>query len=114
MTAASDSPRVAIIGTGFSGLCLAIQLKRAGIESFTLYDKAEQIGGTWRENTYPGACCDVPSMFYCFSFEQRTDWPRKWSPQSEILAYMEHCVLKYGLGPHLRLGCAIEAICFDH
>jgi cation diffusion facilitator CzcD-associated flavoprotein CzcO len=79
----------------------------------TLFEKADQIGGTWRENTYPGACCDVPSMFYCFSFEQRTDWPRKWSPQNEILDYMQHCVAKYDIAPHVRLGCAIEAARYD-
>jgi cation diffusion facilitator CzcD-associated flavoprotein CzcO len=104
---------VLIIGTGHSGLCLAIQLKRAGIETFTLLEKASEIGGTWRDNTYPGACCDVPSMFYCFSFEQRTDWPRKWSPQSEVLAYMNHCADAYGLRPHIRFGQEVEQARFD-
>ena len=66
--------RIAIIGAGFSGLCLSIQLKRLGIDSFTIFEKADRLGGTWRENTYPGAACDVPSFSYCFSFEQKTDW----------------------------------------
>src|SRR5581483_11243353 len=80
-------PRVAIIGAGFSGLCLGIRLKQAGIDPFTIYEKADRLGGTWRDNTYPGAACDVPSFAYCFSFAQKTDWTRKWSPQAEILAY---------------------------
>jgi cation diffusion facilitator CzcD-associated flavoprotein CzcO len=107
------APRIAIIGSGFSGLCLGIELKRAGIDSFTIYEKADRLGGTWRENTYPGAACDVPSFLYCFSFEQKVDWTRKWSPQSEILAYMEHCAQKYGLLPHLRCNTAIESARFD-
>ena len=64
---AQKQPRVAIVGSGFSGLCLAIQLKKAGIESFTVFEKSDCLGGTWRDNTYPGAACDVPSFAYCFS-----------------------------------------------
>ena len=109
----AGTPRIAIIGSGFSGLCLAIQLKEAGIHSITLFEKEERLGGTWRDNTYPGACCDVPSIFYCFSFEQRTDWPRKWSPQSEILAYMDHCAEKYEILPHIRFGAEVESARFD-
>ena len=108
-----ERPRIAIIGSGFGGLCLGIQLKKAGIHSFTIYEKAGRLGGTWRENSYPGAACDVPSFSYCFSFEQKTDWSRKWSPHDEILAYMEQCATKYGLGPHLRFGVEIEAAHFD-
>jgi cation diffusion facilitator CzcD-associated flavoprotein CzcO len=107
------SPRIAIIGSGFSGLCLGIQLKQAGFADFTIFEKEERLGGTWRDNTYPGACCDVPSIFYQFSFEQRADWPRKWSPQSEVLDYMEHCAEKYGLLPHIRFGTAVESARFD-
>src|SRR5262245_36841239 len=113
MQSARREPRIAIIGAGFSGLCLAIQLRRAGIESFTIYDKASSLGGTWRDNTYPGAACDVPAMSYCFSFEQKTDWSRKFALQSEILGYMEHCADKYGLRPHLRFGTEIESARFD-
>lgn len=113
MTTPPRAPRVAIIGAGFSGLCLAIQLRKAGIHSFTILEKEERLGGTWRDNTYPGACCDVPSIFYCFSFEQRTDWPRKWSPQSEILDYMDHCAEKYGILPHIRFGAEVESARFD-
>jgi cation diffusion facilitator CzcD-associated flavoprotein CzcO len=105
--------RVAIIGTGFSGLSLGIQLKRAGNDTFTIYEKADRIGGTWRENTYPGAACDVPSFSYCFSFEQKTDWTRKWSPQQEIHDYMDHCARKYGLLEHIRFNTEIAGARFD-
>ena len=104
---------IAIIGSGFSGLCLGIQLKQAGLDSFTIFEKSDRIGGTWRENRYPGSCCDLPSMAYCFSFEQKMDWSRKWSPAPEILAYLEHCVAKYRLGPHLRLNTEIAHARFD-
>jgi len=113
-----DSParpplRFAIIGAGFSGLCLGIKLAQAGFDSFTILEKEERLGGTWRDNIYPGAACDVPSFSYCFSFEQKTDWTRKWAPQAEILDYMEHCAQKYGLLPHIRFGCEVEHARFD-
>ncbi|MGO9449816.1 MAG: flavin-containing monooxygenase [Candidatus Binataceae bacterium] len=113
----SESPRaqrrIAIIGSGFAGLCLAIQLKRRGLDSFTIFEKADRIGGTWRENTYPGACCDVPAFSYCFSFEQKTDWSRKWAPQSEILEYMESCARKYDLARHIRFTTEIAGARWD-
>jgi cation diffusion facilitator CzcD-associated flavoprotein CzcO len=105
--------RVAIIGAGFSGLGLGIALKRAGIDSFTILEKAKNVGGTWRENTYPGAACDLMSFAYCFSFEQKTDWTRKWSPQPEILEYLEGCAEKYGLLPNIRFGCEVDGARFD-
>jgi cation diffusion facilitator CzcD-associated flavoprotein CzcO len=105
--------RIAIIGSGFSGLCLGIRLKRAGIDSFTIYEKADRLGGTWRENSYPGAACDVPSFAYCFSFAQKTDWSRKWSPQAEILEYMEECARSNGLFEHIRFGTEIASAHFD-
>ena len=104
--------RVAIIGAGFSGICLGIHLKKAGIE-FTIFEKASSLGGTWRDNTYPGAACDVPSFSYCFSFEQKTDWTRKWSTQPEILGYMEHCAQKYDLLPHMRFETEVQSARFD-
>ncbi len=109
----TDVLRIAIIGSGFSGLCLGIRLKQRGIDSFTIFEKGDRLGGTWRDNTYPGAACDLPSFAYCFSFEQKTDWTRKWSPQEEILAYMDHCAEKYGLLPHLRFGTEIASARFD-
>lgn len=101
--------RIAIIGSGFSGLCLGIRLKKAGNNDFIIFEKAAGVGGTWRDNSYPGAACDVPSVSYCFSFEQKTDWSRKWSPQAEILEYMKHCARKYDLLPHIRLNCEVIA-----
>ena len=105
--------RIAIIGSGFSGLCLGIQLKKAGNGDFIIFEKAECVGGTWRDNTYPGAACDVPSIAYCFSFEQKTDWSRKWSPQAEIFEYMQHCARKYDLLPHIRFNTEVAAAEFE-
>jgi len=106
-------PTVAIIGSGFGGLCMAIQLRKAGIGSFTIFEKESSVGGTWRDNTYPGAACDVPSHLYSFSFEPKTDWSRAFPPQPEILAYIEHCVGQYDLRPHIRFNCEIESARFD-
>ncbi len=97
-----------IVGAGFSGICAGIQLERAGIHDFVILEKADRIGGTWRENTYPGAACDVPSHLYSYSFEPNPRWSRAYSKQAEILAYLEHCAAKYGLGPHLRFGHAVS------
>ena len=105
--------RVLIVGSGFSGLCLGIHLKRAGIENFTLLEKSDRIGGTWRENTYPGAACDVPAFLYSFSFEPKPDWSRKWAHQDEILAYMEHCFDAYAIREHVRFGFEVEHARFD-
>jgi cation diffusion facilitator CzcD-associated flavoprotein CzcO len=113
MADSAPSRSIAIIGSGFSGLCLAIQLKQAGIDRFTIFEKSDCLGGTWRDNVYPGAACDVPSFLYCFSFEQKTDWSRKWSPQAEIQAYMEHCARTYDLLPHIRFGTEIAEARFD-
>jgi cation diffusion facilitator CzcD-associated flavoprotein CzcO len=106
------SRRIAIIGSGYGGVCLGIRLKQAGVDSFTIYEKADRVGGTWRDNTYPGAACDSPIFAYCYSFEPKFDWSRKWVRQPEILAYLEHCVDKYGLRPHLRLGSEIASARF--
>jgi cation diffusion facilitator CzcD-associated flavoprotein CzcO len=108
-----STPRVAIVGGGFSGIGMGIALKRAGIDSFTILERADRIGGVWRDNTYPGAACDVPSHLYSYSFEPNHLWSRRFSPQPEILAYLERCVEKYRLAEHLRLGAAVTAAEFD-
>ncbi len=95
---------VAIVGSGFSGLGMAIFLKKAGRNDFVILEKADDIGGTWRDNHYPGAACDVPSHMYSFSFEQNPDWSRMYSGQPEILSYMQRCADKYDLRPHVRCG----------
>jgi cation diffusion facilitator CzcD-associated flavoprotein CzcO len=105
--------RIAIIGSGFSGLCLAIQLKKSGIDSFTIFEQAQHLGGTWRDNHYPGAACDVPSFAYSFSFEAETAWTHKWAPHDEILRYMERCAEKYDLYPHIRFSSPVASACFD-
>jgi len=112
-TGGGQARNVAIIGSGFSGLCLGIKLKRAGIDDFTIFEKSDRLGGTWRDNTYPGACCDVPSVSYSFSFEQKLDWTRLYAGHGEILSYMEHCADKYGLRKHIQLDTEIADARWD-
>lgn len=109
----SAGPEIAIVGTGFAGLCMAIRLKAAGIQDFALYEQAGDIGGTWRDNAYPGAACDVPSHVYSFSFAPNPDWSRMFGAQGEILDYLRGCVRRYGLQPHLRLRHAVTSARFD-
>jgi cation diffusion facilitator CzcD-associated flavoprotein CzcO len=108
----SDFP-IAIIGAGFAGIGMAIQLKKAGIHSFTMFERAGEIGGTWRDNTYPGAACDVRSHLYSLSFEPNPDWTRLYAGSDEIQRYLLHCVEKYGLRAHLRTNTAILEARFD-
>ncbi len=105
--------RVAIIGTGFSGLGMAIKLKDAGETDFVVFEKEAGVGGTWRVNHYPGCACDVPSHLYSFSFEPNPNWSRMYSPQEEIKQYLEACADKYGIRPYIRLKCAIESARWD-
>src|SRR5262245_56200017 len=104
---------VGIIGSGFGGLCMAIRLKQAGREDFTIFERASRLGGTWRDNTYPGAACDLPSHLYSFSFEVKHDWSRKYAEQPEILAYLEHCARKYDVRKHIQLDTEIATAWFD-
>lgn len=106
-------PRIAIVGSGFAGIGMAIRLRQMGLESFTIYEAAGDIGGTWRDNTYPGAACDVPSHLYSFSFEPNPGWTRAYGPQAEIFAYLQHCVRKYGLAPFVRCRARVAAARFD-
>lgn len=91
-----------IIGTGFSGLAMAIKLKEKGIQNFIILEKADEVGGTWRENTYPGAECDVPSALYSYSFEPNPNWRYKWSMQPQILEYIKYVATKYDLYKHIH------------
>ncbi|MBL0216206.1 MAG: NAD(P)/FAD-dependent oxidoreductase [Myxococcales bacterium] len=104
---------VVIVGAGFSGLCAGAKLKEAGIEDFVILEKAHGVGGTWRDNTYPGAACDIPSHLYSYSFEPNPRWSRAYGGQPEILAYLEHCATKFGLRPHLRFGAQVTGATFD-
>jgi cation diffusion facilitator CzcD-associated flavoprotein CzcO len=105
--------RIAVIGTGFAGLGAAIKLKESGREDFVVLEKASEVGGTWRDNTYPGCQCDVPSKLYQFSFAQNPSWSRAFSPQPEILEYIRGVADSYGLRPHIRFGCGLEGAAWD-
>lgn len=107
------SPRIAIIGTGFGGIGLAIRLKKAGFSNFILFEKAGDVGGVWRDNTYPGAACDVPSHLYSFSFEQDLGWLNRYGKAAEIHQYLRHCTDKYDLRPHILFNTEITAASFD-
>ncbi len=104
---------IAIVGAGMSGMAMGIQLMKKGIRSFTIYEKAETVGGTWRENRYPGLTCDVPSYFYSYSFEPNLDWSHRFSPGSEIQAYFERVAEKYELLPHIEFGEEITSARYD-
>jgi cation diffusion facilitator CzcD-associated flavoprotein CzcO len=102
-----------IVGAGFGGLGMAIRLKQRGEQRFVILEKADDLGGCWRDNTYPGAACDIPSHLYSFSFEPSWRWTRAYAPQPEILAYLRTCAAKYGLRDHLRCGVEVKSAAFD-
>jgi cation diffusion facilitator CzcD-associated flavoprotein CzcO len=107
------TPAVAIVGGGLSGLAAGMQLIRSGISTFTIIERSDGVGGTWRDNTYPGSACDVPSHLYSFSFFPKSDWIRRFAEQPEILSYVEACVQQFELGSHLRLGTTVKTAEFD-
>ncbi|WP_057391923.1 flavin-containing monooxygenase [Ralstonia solanacearum] len=112
----SDPPDlidIAIIGTGFAGLGMAIRLKQHGIDDFLVFEKADTVGGTWRDNHYPGCACDVQSHLYSFSFAPNPDWSRMYSPQPEIRAYLERCTDRFGVRPHVRFNHELNRAAFD-
>jgi cation diffusion facilitator CzcD-associated flavoprotein CzcO len=96
--------RVAIIGSGFAGLGMAIRLRQAGIDDFVVLERADDVGGTWRDNSYPGCACDVPSHLYSFSFAPNPEWSSTFSPQPEIWDYLRGCAERYGVMAHIRFG----------
>ena len=96
--------RIAIAGSGFGGLGMAIRLLQEGIEDFVILERGSDIGGVWRDNTYPGCCCDVPSHLYSFSFAPNPGWSRSFSPSAEIHAYLKGCAERFGLMRFVRLG----------
>ncbi|WP_433161553.1 flavin-containing monooxygenase [Kribbella sp. CA-247076] len=104
---------VVVVGSGFAGLCMAIKLRQAGCENFVVLEKAGELGGTWRDNTYPGCACDIPSYLYSFSFEQNPHWTRMFAPWDEILAYLKHCADKYGVAEKIRYGAEVTEAVFD-
>ena len=102
-----------VVGAGFSGICAGVKLREAGFHEFVILEKGSRVGGTWRENTYPGAACDVPSHLYSYSFAPNPRWSRAYGEQAEILAYLERCTDTFGLRPHLRFDHAVSSATFD-
>src|ERR1700742_4671630 len=102
---------IAIIGSGISGIGLAIRLRQQGIEDFAVLERGDGVGGTWHYNTYPGCACDVPSHLYSFSFAPNPDWSRTYSKQPEIRAYLER--VAEPVMPHVRLDCDVRGAQWD-
>ncbi|MFJ7341490.1 flavin-containing monooxygenase [Streptomyces sp. NPDC101110] len=112
--------RVAVVGSGFGGLGAAVRLRREGVTDFVVLERAGSVGGTWRDNSYPGCRCDVPSHLYSFSFAPHPDWPRTFSGQEHIRAYLEHVTDVFRLRPHIRFDSEVkrmtwngERLCWD-
>lgn len=109
---ASGTPRVVVVGAGFAGIAAGVKLRQAGIRTFTIYESSLGIGGTWWDNTYPGAEVDVGSHLYCFSFKPH-GWTRTHARQPELQKYLEETVDEFGLRPHLHLGVTVESATWD-
>ena len=104
---------MAIFGAGMAGILSAIKLREAGLTDFTVYEKASRLGGTWRENTYPGLGCDVPSHLYSYSFALNPNWSHRFSPGAEIQAYLERTAQEHGVMPHFRFGDEVVRCSFE-
>jgi cation diffusion facilitator CzcD-associated flavoprotein CzcO len=111
-TASIDAEAI-IVGAGFSGIGMAIQLRKQGINSLLVLERGGDVGGIWRDNVYPGCACDIPSMLYSFSFETSTEWTRLFPRQHEIWNYLRDCVKKYDLQQHLRLNQELVEARYD-
>jgi cation diffusion facilitator CzcD-associated flavoprotein CzcO len=109
-----DDPRILIIGAGMSGILSAIKLQEAGLDDFAIYEKADRLGGTWRENTYPGIACDVPSHFYSYSFALNPDWSHRFAPGAEIQAYFEDVARRYAVDERIQFGMEVERCVFEN
>jgi cation diffusion facilitator CzcD-associated flavoprotein CzcO len=109
----NEHSRVAILGAGFGGLGMAIRLLETGRNDFTIFEKAAGVGGTWRENTYPGCACDIASHLYSFSFEQDSGWSRTYAQQPEILRYLERVAAKHNLSDRIRFHTEIVRLDWD-
>jgi cation diffusion facilitator CzcD-associated flavoprotein CzcO len=108
-----DRVRTLVVGAGFAGLGTAIKLDEHGFTDFVVVDKGHTVGGTWRDNTYPGAACDVPSQLYSFSFAPNPGWSRSFSPQPEIQAYLERTAEQSGVLDRFRFGVTVEGMAWD-
>ncbi|MFE7898879.1 flavin-containing monooxygenase [Streptomyces sp. NPDC057424] len=105
--------RVAVVGSGFGGLGAAVRLRREGVTDFVVLERASSVGGTWRDNSYPGCRCDVPSHLYSFSFAPNPDWPRAFSGQEHIRAYLEHVTDVFRLRPHIRFDSEVKRMSWN-
>ena len=92
---------------------MGIVLRKAGFDDFVILEKAADLGGTWRDNRYPGCACDVPSPLYSFSYELNPDWSRLFAPQQEIWEYLRRCAAAYGIDRHIRYGSRVESVAWD-
>jgi cation diffusion facilitator CzcD-associated flavoprotein CzcO len=113
MTSARKDPRFLVIGAGMSGILSAIELRKAGYDDFVIYEKADRLGGTWRENTYPGIACDVPSHFYSYSFAPNPEWSHRFAPGAEIQAYFEDVAHRYEVASRIRFGKEVTRCAFE-
>jgi len=115
LTPGAESPdtEIAIIGSGFGGLGAAIRLRERGFDDFVIFERASDVGGTWRDNSYPGCACDVQSHLYSFSFAPNPDWSRSYSPQPEIWEYLRRCARDFGVLPHVRFRHEVREAAWD-
>ncbi len=95
---------VAIVGSGFAGLGMAIELKRSGSTDFVVLERGDALGGTWRDNSYPGCACDVPTPLYSYSFAPNPHWSHMYARSGELRAYLENCADRFGVREHLQPG----------
>jgi cation diffusion facilitator CzcD-associated flavoprotein CzcO len=109
-----QSAQIAIIGSGFGGIGTAIRLKQEGIEDFVIFERADDVGGVWRDNTYPGCACDVQSHLYSLSFVPNPDWTHSFSPQAEIWDYLRGCARDYEVLPHIRFNHPVNEAVWEH
>ncbi|MBF6286583.1 flavin-containing monooxygenase [Nocardia cyriacigeorgica] len=113
MSAAAKPLDVAVIGAGFAGIGVAIRLRQRGITDFAVLERDTRVGGTWRDNTYPGAACDIPSRLYSYSFAPNPAWSQTYSGSAEILGYIESVVDQFGVRPHIRFGHTVTGLDYD-
>lgn len=102
-----------IVGAGFAGLGTAVRLRQAGIDDFVILERGTEVGGTWRDNTYPGAACDIPSLLYSLSYAPKPDWSRAYSGSAEILGYISSLVEKFDLRRHIRFGADVTGLSYN-